>query len=780
MYWTVNGQSRYLKADWTGDSHAKQIRVELCSVGNADGSTFHNVSDGYTNFSNTAGWQDIGTGTSGASVIGPFTPKMGNDLKYYVYANIREAAETRISNSTTKIFGLRGVPPLQTDGTTNITPISEVGQSNCKICINLTNFRWDDNSRVALWTNISDGATQTNIKVAGNLDCYNYSNQWYSSNYDPKSQSSWFTAVCWAINEQATSLNAYTYRYSYTYTHPSISNFTISSNHTDNMYNFSPQDNPIMYLNVNGRRWNLESNFNTTLTLTNSNNMTSSTNILSWFGFNSSNLAYVNTTDISNVDKIGYGFSLTAKSLSTDTVMNVQNVFNATVRSNSFVTSTATLNVSHPNMVGIYKSAISTKTFRVQYQPTQSPANDTVTDGINDVQGKTVAIHKVPTITVGWTYNHYAGAAGVVNGYKVVIMDDTKTQIKQTKYYSKTALSSPVSITLNTATELFIGKMNYARVTPYYFKPNQSGTVTDDTKIILGTQSYDIKLVKPYYKMNAPVIQYPINNTIWHNKDFRILCTMPEDPNFEGYTQAQQNNYQYGNIQVEISTDDNTLKLYDYTNVWTGATNSYEDCFSSLLSDYKQNKAIWLNRTDGDVITSGTYKIRMRAQMPNYIFTNEEMRDNSDDSPAWSDWSNTVNITVVAVNKQNLVKGNKIYASEYATVQDYIKRLLRCYPIGQDVTVSVNVGDIIYRNEYTSIYNTITNLITGVNSYCTFTNNGTEDRRDIQLAYGTKALPSFTALQEIILAAETGVDDNGSTGRNYKNILTGYMIDCLK
>ena len=96
------------------------------------------------------------------------------------------------------------------------------------------------------------------------------------------------------------------------------------------------------------------------------------------------------------------------------------------------------------------------------------------------------------------------------------------------------------------------------------------------------------------------------------------------------------------------------------------------------------------------------------------------------------------------------------------------------------LTVSVNVGDIIYRNEYTSIYNTITNLITGVNSYCTFTNNGTEDRRDIQLAYGTKALPSFTALQEIILAAETGVDDNGSTGRNYKNILTGYMIDCLK
>ena len=634
---------------------------------------------------------------------------------------------------------------------------------------------------ISYYEGVNGSTVTTNRRLLSNVSTS--SNRYVANAYTALAPSSWYTTIATFHHLNSGETTSRTL-YTFTHTKPSISNLSILNvSNSSEVSIFSPQDSTAFKWYTNARIWSGEGNFVTYINIDGSSvtNNADTTNSGPW------NNAPYNSNIITTTPSGKYTVPSSdwAVSSLTSGGYNVQNIFDVNKRSVAQLP--FTLNVGRVNpSVGVVTSttnnyyAYVTTSVTIQYQPTQSPANDTVTDGINDVQGKTVAIHKVPTITVGWTYNHYAGAAGVVNGYKVVIMNDTKTQIKQTKYYSKTALSSPVSITLNTATELFIGKMNYARVTPYYFKPNQSGTVTDDTKIILGTQSYDIKLVKPYYKMDAPVIQYPINNTIWHNKDFRILCTMPEDPNFEGYTQAQQNNYQYGNIQVEISTDGGTLKFYDYTNVWTGATNSYEDCFSSLLSDYKQNKAIWLNRTDGDVITSGTYKIRMRAQMPNYIFTNEEMQDNSDDSPAWSDWSNTVNITVVAVNKQNLVKGNKIYASEYATVQDYIKRLLRCYPMGQDVTESVNVGDIIYRNEYTSIYNTITNLITGVNSYCTFTNNGTVDRRDIQLAYGTKALPSFTALQEIILAAETGVDDNGSTGRNYKNILTGYMIDCLK
>lgn len=703
--------------------------------------------------------------TSNGSKTLSFTPYIDRNSEYTINYEFYVNADSSYKSTGSKTCGIYGLPTLSVSQSNAITA---KGNTNT-ITVSTARLSVDTGSTVTVTVAISDGSsssssTPINAKSTGSAQSGTYG-------YVTINASSWYTITATMTHNQSGETSVVT-RYGYTYTQPAVASVAIQSTP------FSPQDTTNLKWNTNSRGWSGENDFKTYVTISGSNkdNYDDTTNK---GPTNTSPSTSSTTTRPSSNNSTSADILVSLVSGTYD----VQSIFDNNARSVAQLSSTVTIKRNNPSgSLNATKSA----NFVIQYQPTKKPSDSTVKNpsGAN-VQGQTVAIQDVPTITVGWSYNHTAGASGVVNGYKVIIYyDNDETKVQQTKYYSKTALSSPVSITLNTATELKRGKMNYAKVIPYYVKPNGTFTPSspDETKIILGTQSYSFQLVKPYYRMDKPVIEYPKNNTTWHNKDFRILTTIPEDPDFSEYTQTQQNNYTYGNIQVELTPTGGTKKVYDYTNTWSGATTEYYNCFSSLLTDYKIKKAIWLNRTDGDVATASKYTIRVRVQKANYQYTNAEMQDNSDDSVTWSPWSDPVVLNVSAVTKQNLVKGNKIMATEQNKVADYSTRLLACYPFSNKDSRNVLKarGDIIYRAEYQGIYETIKSIITGVKGYCTYTNSGSIDRRDVQFGYDTKALPSFTAIQEIILAAETGTDDNGNTGRNYKNILTGYMIDCLK
>ena len=196
--------------------------------------------------------------------------------------------------------------------------------------------------------------------------------------------------------------------------------------------------------------------------------------------------------------------------------------------------------------------------------------------------------------------------------------------------------------------------MNYVRVTPYYLKANSDTPYAkrDESNIILGLEETDlIQLVKPVDKAGAPVIDYPINNTTWHNKDFRLMVTLSEDPNYEDLTPEQKQNYEYTNMQVEIVTADNTKAIYNYSNTYVSVPKVYSDCFSSTLKGHRSKKMIWLNKVPDDVLTSTQYRIRVRVQVGNYngMYTEADMRDDSDDGITWSEWSDQIILNVLLI-----------------------------------------------------------------------------------------------------------------------------------
>jgi len=775
-YWTTKGDARSIGVNWSGDNHYKEIKITLLNITTGKDNRITNYTSYDSTFFSNTSWVNTGsTSKTGVSTIGSFYPNMGHDLRYNIRIAIRDVSNTSFTNKDAHArLGLRGIPPLDTYST-SITPISEVGQNNCKIGVGVGSFNQDDSSRVSLWANISDGAITNNIHVDSGLDIYNYTSHWSSKNYNPTSQSSWFTARCYAINEQDTRLYTTRTLYSYTYTAPSISYMNITSS------NYSPQDNPILVMNLKGRRWNLESNISHKLAISNSSYATAQ-DISNWFVFNTSQLGYVNTTSSADAGKAGYGYSNIGKSLGSDTNIGINKIYNADMRSRAYISSTFTLTSSHPDMVGSTKSVSKSKTVRIQLQPTKVASVTGVTsypDG-TDVQGQTVKISEVNEIQVTLTYPSNVGAAGVLSGYKLEVIDSAGV-IAHIAYATSAGLTVPTSYRFNTETDLTLGKMNYVRVTPYYLKANSDTPYAkrDESNIILGLEETDlIQLVKPVDKAGAPVIDYPINNTTWHNKDFRLMVTLSEDPNYEDLTPEQKQNYEYTNMQVEIITADNTKAIYNYSNTYVSVPKVYSDCFSSTLKGHRSKKMIWLNKVSDDVLTSTQYRMRVRVQVGNYngMYTEADMRDDSDDGITWSEWSDQIILNVQPKEKYNLPKGSKIFAVQYQNLRTVLQNLRKCYPLGADTSVNVLTGEYIKRNEYTKIYETLVNWVNSINEYCTFDN----DRQYVKVAYDTKQLPDFEALQEIVLSADTGVDDNGNTGRNYINILMGYIINCLK
>lgn len=386
------------------------------------------------------------------------------------------------------------------------------------------------------------------------------------------------------------------------------------------------------------------------------------------------------------------------------------------------------------------KTHTTTKLFTVQYQPTQQPNQLTCS------KSGTIIIQDTPTITVEWSYPNTAGAAGVVNGYKLRIYSDSglTTQVGSDIDVPVTNAGSGASKTINTASQLKRGVTNYIKIVPYYNKPSGG--------IIEGTTYASMTLVKPISRINTPVISYPVNETKWHNRDFRVLLELPKDDDFEqiksDYDLKSDSAYKYGCVEVTITANG---KNYVYS-----TANDTKAAFSTTNMYHKRKIAIYPNYKGDLPASATTFKISIRVKK-NYYDTS--------DTVAWSK-PGTATVYVETVSRKTFVAGQtEIKQTHYDYVHQASKRLNSVYPITavHSDNIYKNVGSQIDTKEYNGISSTIRAIQTNINNYCTY------DNTNIKL---NNTISALNGVKEFITANDI---DNTISGRNYMNILVDDM-----
>lgn len=504
----------------------------------------------------------------------------------------------------------------------------------------------------------------------------------------------------------------------YTYKIPSVSEVSMSSSL------FSPQDDAKIRWTTNSRVWtSLENNFTTTL------------------DYNGKSVNLTNAPE----NNSNNGTSSSAASEKTFDNSTITTLFTTSERSVSKLSKT--VYVTRHSSSGGYDVNSST-TVNIQYQPTKAPNSTHVLNSSgSSVQGQTIVVQQTPKIDVDWSYPISSGTAGVVNGYYLKVYSDSAcTQaVNDTEYtISVSSNGGSGSKQLDTKSDLKRGVMNYAKITPYYTKPDGTGTIR-------GTTSTTVQLVLPISRLNTPTISYPVNNSIWHNKNFRILFSLPSDDDFN-IIGLSESNYKYQNIEVKITPEGSSATTYTFS----GNSN----IFSTNNLTYQKKIAI-----NPSILTSfpnaASYKIEIRVQK-NYFVTSGEY--------SWSSWSNAVTIKNTAVSTQAFVAGMEIKASHYKYVRDASIRLYNTYPIKAlpSENVAQSIGDTINHSEYKGIYDTILAIQSGVNDYCTYDSG----RENIKFNQTINDLTSNPPKQEFITASK---EDSSIDGRNYKNILVDDM-----
>lgn len=689
---------------------------------------------------------------------------IARDTLYNVRTSIWVTADASYQANVIKQYGIWALPSISISQANLIVP---KGTEN-KITVSNINFANDHSSRINVYVAVTESGTTNNTAVLTNSSTgSNYSG--LNRTYTPTTAGGYYRAIATLTHLNSGESNTSANLYGYTYTQPAISNLAVVNvSNSANVTSFSPQDSTNMQWFTNARRWNLENNFETYITI-GINTGSSITNVISNTYYSSLSGPTVSATNVANCSatvaptNIPTTNSTVTTSLTSGT-FNVQNIFTTAQRSVNRINMYVNIGRRNPNIPQIVYTA---KSVIIQYQPTKQPAFSSLKDqnGSTLTQGSTVSTDTTTSVTVAWTYPSTSGSAGVVSGYDYVVYDNASAT--GTAVYSGS--TSSTSVALNTATRMTSGKINYLKVTPYYTKPDGTGKLS-------GTQSVIIEMVKPIQRMAKPVISYPVSGTTWHNKDFRILFQQVPDPDYDSYTSAQQTNFSYGNIQVEVKIDGNTAIRYDYRNTYiTGRTATViPNSFSSNLTKYKDTsgnmykKAIWLGRYSLFSLATSKYEFRIRMQRANYNFTTTQMQDESDNAITWSPWSDWVTLNISAVSTTGYTQGAVIGSAFETGVRGYIRRCYNCYPINTDSSANVSSGDVIKKSDFQNIYKTLSDIISGVNGYCVY------DVTAIKFAQQT-ALPSFTASSVEI----TNTEDE-TTGDNYSLKLRNYINNCLR
>lgn len=658
-----------------------------------------------------------------------YTTPTTRDSRYTIWAKIKDNNDDSYNATAEYTRYVWGLPSISVSLANSNKIVA--GTPN-KITVNVGKLNLDTGATSTVWIEVNGATVKTwTGQSTGSTHTLTY-------NYTPESDGATYNVVAKVKHDSSKEINNASASFK-TYVNPVVSDITGTTE-------FSPQDSAI--LSWTNNKSNIENNSEVAtqqISITNSN-----------------------VTDVTENNMVSI-------QLAPSGTYWVQSIFGSDKRCVDQLSSTLSVKLTNTNS-GVY--AISTKQFKVQYKPTKNVDNVVVQN-----QGKTIAINKYPKTNLKWTYPYNAGLAGVCSGFVIRVYSDANyTNLVSTNYLTTTYnnyITGPTySYDLDNVQDLKLGVMNYVKITPYYEYPNTAKTKSE------GSLSYTGELIKPYKYMSKPVIDYPINNTVWHNKNFRVLFSMSDDPDYNAYDTSIQNEYKYSDMEIKINN-----VVYAYSGKYTGKT-AHPEIFSTDIDKINTNNYLKAMAINPSIISSfadaNKFEIQIRVQKGNYFFTDAEMRidipyeDDTDDTVirTWSPWSDKITLNKSAIIEQNLEIGMIIRAEHYQTVHNWGLRLLECYPLQtkDEKDIDRAVGNFINGSEhqeigeYEGVYKTIRNLITGVNEWCIY------DRIDVKFP----VLPNFSPLEEIITSAKIGTDRYGKSGKNYMNLLTGYMNDYLK
>ena len=496
----------------------------------------------------------------------------------------------------------------------------------------------------------------------------------------------------------------------YTYRTPKIKDISVSPS------SFSGFGNAEVSWNTNTKRWDLdkELEFETYIKLGSGNYIKSDSQNPQ--GQSQDNVFTLQSQNITKelIDKMFTNTQRSVESISTTLTMKRLNV-------SSKVYSEGSANVN------------------IQFKPKYKVTNLKFINLKNNLEiapNSTIYLDECEKIKVTWSYPDYTDR-GVVNGYIVRVYGDAgyKNLVTE-KQVNTSELSSSVEFTVRT--ELNRGNMNYITITPYYDTP--------DAKIanIEGPSEQSI-FVLPIGKLHSPKVPYPVNNKKWHNNQFRILCELPEDDDYDVLeNEINSDTYRYKDIEIVIN--DKSYKYTENPNIFSTSTLGYKYriCINpSLLQNF---------------VESSSYNIKIRV-LKNYFMD------------LWSEYVE-LKLNIESIDNLNLIKGEPILVDSYNYVRTKSTELWEVYPINSlpKDNVERDKYDIIYHNDYNGIYKTILQIQNDVNNWARFDDNRFNVKFNQTINYLSG---SDNTKKEIITANK---DSRPSIqGRNYMNIL----IDCM-
>lgn len=522
----------------------------------------------------------------------------------------------------------------------------------------------------------------------------------------------------------------------YTYRIPKIQSFSVSP------VNFSGTGNATLKWSTNGRRWGDnegEANFKTFIKFATDNK---------WF--ESSNHNPRQQTNNAMIEQ--------SQALS-KSIINIH----LTTEQRSQEKVSTSLQVRRQNVSSGVVADSSSINVTIQFKPKYRPDTDTDethtpvslifkkenSTGSQIAPGSTIYIDECKKVYVQWTYPSLADG-GVIDGYNVNIYDSSNKLVKSYVVNS----SDKTSSILIPITDLKRGELNNISITAFYNKPDNSG--------ILEGPAVTSKFILPLGKLHKPVIAYPINRTQWHNTKFRILFELPIDDDYDTYSQdIQSGQYRYKNIEVRIN-DTFVFSYADNTENMTSNAILCNEAFSTETLSYKMKIAINPSLVPNFPISS-SYKIAVRVQKNYY-------------KPIWSKWSDSdgtgaINITQSSINWSTNA-GVYILDSHFNQMRNWSIRLYNVYPIEPLDTNNKTISkrDKILRTQYSSIYNTILSIQSGVNTYAVYD----EDRQNVKFNQLINDFDEPNNIKQELVTGEADPRPNPN-GRNYITILVQCM-----
>lgn len=443
----------------------------------------------------------------------------------------------------------------------------------------------------------------------------------------------------------------------------------------------------------------------------------------------------------------------------------------------------------------------------LQLQPNNSfdgfkICNSSGTDITSTIQNQLVNKNDYSSVILKWSYDTTAIASGVVSGYKVGLYSNAAC----TDLIKDLGSVDTNQYTLNVKDNCRSLILNYVKITPYYKYNNN---------IYEGTSPLKKALFTPYGIIKKPVIKYPVNETIWHNRNFRVLFTLPED---EDYDSSQADTYRYADINIYITGVSSLIsqpydyKFSEYPFMFSSSTLSHQKAMvvnPSLTTEsgnlslgglgnfqkYKikikvaktiLNKTVWSEWSD-EITVNRSELTPLEAGGEDYLAIYQELNEILNESDSYSGTGDTnINIynelnTILEESdpysgggQGDITVGGIIRASHYNTIRDYSERLRSVYnPLATEDTTNtqVQIEDIIDHTKYLKIYNTIKRIQTSVNNYATFD----EDRQDVKFNQTISLLdePDDQPIRDEIITAER--DLRPGSGRDYLLLLYDSM-----